>query len=116
LATERCTKMIERCTIAHQMRLEGKSYNAISKALGVSETRARQLYFKYHDIKNRGQLDDFSGLRTSVANSLTAAGYKTREQVQEAIRSGAINNQRHAGIPGLGQKGYLTLIKWLGIQ
>ena len=111
------TKMIERCTVAHEMRLEGKSYNAIGKTLRVSESRARQIYFNYHNMKNRGQLNDFNGLSTYVVNSLIAAGYKNREQVHEAIRNGAIaNKQRNTGIPGLGQKGYLALVKWLGIQ
>lgn len=111
------TKMIERCTVAHEMRLQGKSYNAISKALGVSESRARQIYFNYHNMKNRGQLGDFSGLSTYVANSLTAAGYKTRDQVYEAVRNGTIAKKwRGTGVPGLGHKGYLELIKWLGIQ
>lgn len=111
------TKTIERCTIAHEMRLEGKSYNAIGKTLGVSESRARQLYFKYHGIRNRGQLDHFNGLSTLVANTLTAAGYKSRDQVHEAIRNGIIvKRSRNTGVPGLGHKGYLVLIKWLGID
>ena len=42
--------MLERCTKAYQMRLEGKTFKEIGEALGVREKRAKEIYQMYYEI------------------------------------------------------------------
>ena len=98
--------MIERCAIAHQMREQGKTYKEIGEALGVSRNRAWQLNLKHHRIvREQSKVNWCDGLSTAVINKLITAGYKSKEQVHEAV----MNDTK---IQGIGKKGSAELMEW----
>lgn len=96
------------------LRKEGKTYSEIGKIEGISSSRARYLF---EVVSRRGGRPPLwtDGLSDRLANSLRWLGFKDREDVSEALKSGHLKRLAlfERGLRG----GAMTeLAQWLGLE
>lgn len=98
--------LTERQALALQLRRSGKKMYEIGAALNVSTDRARKLVERAKSIERAHEWAD--GLPVRSARALAARGIESRSQLEAAVADGSL-----ARMPGVGEKGYETILKWL---
>lgn len=96
------------------LRKEGRTYNEIGKIEGISSSKARYLF---EVVSRRGGRPPLwtDGLSDRLANSLRWLGFKDREDVTEAMKSGHL--KRLALFErGLRGGAMAELAQWLGLE
>lgn len=93
---------------AFKFRESGMTYREIGEKLGVSGQTARFMVWKANRLLCADKTS-FLGLTTKTANVLLC-DYKTREEVEEGVKSGEITPKN---TPNLGKKGYAEILRWL---
>ncbi|EKT4528338.1 hypothetical protein [Pseudomonas asiatica] len=115
----------ERYLWVHTEYAKGRTLSELAQALGVSPSRAGQMNRKGKCLANPVTYWH-TGLSSQTANRLVDAGYVSREQVLDAVRSGEITDRPSATqreqfvserqgttVSGLGRVGFLELQQWL---
>lgn len=118
----------ERYLWVHTEYAKGRTLSELAQALGVSPSRAGQMNRKGKCLANPVTYWH-TGLSSQTANRLVDAGYVSREQVLDAVRSGEITDRPSASqreqfvserqgttVSGLGRVGFLELQQWLGYE
>lgn len=120
--------MIERAQEALRLRREGKTFAEVGLSLAqpVGAARARQLVVHAEQIEQGqgfGQGEWYEGLSVRAANALRSAGFDSKGEVFEAIKSGDLTNKggmgatyRGAKVHGLGCKSFAEVCEWVGVD
>lgn len=96
------------------LRKEGRTYSEIGKTEGISSSRARYLF---EVVSRRGGRPPLwtDGLSDRLANSLRWLGFRGRDDVSEAMKSGHL--KRLASFErGLRGGAMAELAQWLGLD
>ena len=106
----------ERYARALAMRREGFTYKKIGIELGVSRARASQMVQQAEQkLEKQNNYGDFKYLSVRARNCLLGAGYKTKEQVFQAVINGEIHTGSNS-IQNYGKRSHLEVCEWLGIK
>lgn len=104
---------------ALKMRESGSTFKEIGDHLGVSKSRASQIYYKAARYERQGKKHNewTYGLNQKVANALISAGFSSKEEVIEGLKSGKIGINPITGngvIPGIRHHGISEISLWAG--
>lgn len=104
---------------ALKMRAAGSTFKEIGDFLGVSKSRASQIYYKAARYECQGKKHNewTDGLSLKVANALISAGFSSKEEVVEGLQSGKIGVNPMTGngyVPGVGHHGISEILLWTG--
>jgi len=111
--------MNDRQISALKMRTSGSTFKEIGDYLGVSPSRASQIYYKAARYERQGKKHNewTYGLDQKVANALISAGFSSKEEVIERLRAGEIGVSPITGngnIPGIHHHGISQISLWAG--
>ena len=104
---------------ALKMRASGSTFKEIGDFLGVSKSRASQIYYKAARYERQGKKHNewTYGLSQKVANALISAGFSSKEEVIEGLRSDEIGVNPVTGngnVPGIRHHGISEILLWAG--
>lgn len=105
----------DRYAKALRLRLSGLTYKSIGEHLGVGHQRASEIVNKaIRTLKNPPNEGEFGRLSVRARNTLRASGLHNKEQVRNAVESGALTpNSR--GTANYGIKTHREVCEWLGL-
>ena len=112
--------MKERDQQALDLRESGQTFEQIGACLGVSASRAREVYYRaLRESKREPELPDWAaGLDRKLYTALHISGYNSKQSVVKGLESGAIGLHTDSGngkIVGIGRKSIRTLRLWAGL-
>ena len=111
----------ERRFLTYQLRKQGLKFKEIGKRMGISLSRAQQLYRSAEWRLNR-EPHWMDGLSVRAANCLNNCNINSREEALEAYQSGRLRvgkrgprNYGKCGPRNYGWKSHKEVAKWLGL-
>jgi hypothetical protein len=107
------SRLTDRDTRVLELRRSGLTFKDIARALGVSYSRARDLYHRAELREKQDASDDPFDQIPSVrtAHALLGAGAKTKDDVRRLV-DGALPGD----VAGLGEGGLREVREWLGMD
>lgn len=104
-----------------KMRKTGKTFREIGQSIGISPSRASQLYARATNIEKRSATEDnwTLGLTRKLANTLIAAGFKDKQTVVDALTSGKFGVNPVTGkgnTYGISHTNTAHIAKWAGVN
>ena len=112
IMNEQLKKLGERVHLAWQLRESGLGFKEIGERMGISSSRAQQIYSREKWRLVRPELwDGFLSVRAS--NCLHNCGINSREETMEAYQSGRIRPLKHPR--NYGWKTHKEVAEWLGL-
>jgi len=104
--------------LVFKLRQEGKTFTEISREVGRSYQRVRQIFGRAERQNYRNQLiaDEISSLSIRSQNALNALGLQTKKQIREAIICGKLrpSNKEIPALKFYGKKSHLEIMDWIG--
>jgi len=101
------------------MRRAGKTFKEIGQSIGVSPSRASQVYYRALSLDNMTKQPHkwTYGLETKTANALISAGFESKDEVIASLNSGELGIDPITGrgtFYGIAQKSISEILQWAG--